>query len=129
MRSRLTSGAADWVIENVYLSPLKGIVLCGAMFGKQTYRHRLFESNVLLWGLEHPRHAVKASRAGHWKPGTYVSVAGNCSPIKLARAAMDIDWMDRFELAESIPPYFSEYIGQQILSILGERPEIGRVPE
>jgi DNA (cytosine-5)-methyltransferase 1 len=117
-RALMEATALDWVIENVYLSPLKGVMLCGAMFGFPLYRHRLFESNLHLWMPEHPRHTVKCSRAGHWKPGTYVSVAGCCAPIKMAREAMDIDWMNRHELAESIPPYFSEFIGRQIIEAL-----------
>ncbi|MCT6971865.1 hypothetical protein, partial [Salmonella enterica] len=83
-----------------------------------TYRHRVFESNVFLWQPDHPRHVVKASKAGHWEPGTYISVSGNCSPIALAREVMDIDWMNRNELGESIPPYFTEHIGQQLLDHL-----------
>jgi len=37
-----------YVIENVTNSGLKGIVLCGLMFGQNAFRHRVFESNLLL---------------------------------------------------------------------------------
>ena len=66
----------------------------------------------------HPRHDKPASKAGHWKPGTVISVAGNCAPIKLARQVMDIDWTNRDELAESIPPYMTEYLGTLLLAHL-----------
>jgi hypothetical protein len=32
----------------------------------------------------------------------------------LARQVMEIDWMNRGELAEAIPPYFTEFIGMSI---------------
>lgn len=43
-----------------------------------------------------------------------ISVCGNCSPIEEARQAMGIDWMNRNELAESIPPAYTEHIGEQL---------------
>jgi DNA (cytosine-5)-methyltransferase 1 len=115
-RGLLELTGLPYVIENVVGSPLRpDLMLCGAMFGRQTYRHRIFESNAFLWQPEHPRHAIRASKAGHWQPGTFISVSGNCSPIALAREVMDIDWMTRRELGESIPPYFTEHIGRQLL--------------
>jgi DNA (cytosine-5)-methyltransferase 1 len=110
-----------YVIENVagarsfLQSP---VMLCGAMFNMDTYRHRLFECNLPIPQPDHPKHTIKASRAGHWKPGTYVSVAGNASPIELSKKVMGIDWMSRHELAESIPPYFSEFIGRHIVQMI-----------
>jgi DNA (cytosine-5)-methyltransferase 1 len=118
-----------WVIENVMGSPLRpDLLLCGQMFGRELYRHRLFESNVPLnpptqlvparyphrecgWG-----HPLPASKAGHWTPGTIMSVAGHMAPVALARKIMEIDWTNREELAESIPPYYSEHVGVDLLS-------------
>lgn len=34
------------------------------------------------------------------------------------REVMDIDWMSRDELAEAIPPAYTEFIGKQLLSVL-----------
>lgn len=31
---------------------------------------------------------------------------------------MDIDWMNREEMAEAIPPYYTEWIGGQLMSHL-----------
>lgn len=108
-----------YVIENVVGSDVRpDLVLCGHMFGLKLYRHRLFESNQFLWQPDHPRHVTPGSQAGHWKPGQIISVSGNCSPIALAREAMGIDWTTRAELAESIPPAFSQYIGEQLLERL-----------
>ena len=112
-----------WIIENVAGSGLprqadmfgaNGLELCGAMFGRALYRHRLFETSFPIAAPHHPRHLVPASKAGHWKPGTVISVAGNCYPVALARDVMDIDWTNRHELAEAIPPYFTEFIGAEL---------------
>lgn len=40
---------------------------------------------------------------------------------RLARKAMGIDWTTRDELAEAIPPGYTEYIGTQLLEHLRER--------
>lgn len=119
VREMLTDLGKPYVIENVPGAPLKDpITLCGAMFGKPIYRHRLFESNIPITAPTHPAHTVRASKAGHWKPGTYISVSGNCAPVAMARAAMEIDWTTREELGEAIPPYFTRHIGRQLMASL-----------
>jgi DNA (cytosine-5)-methyltransferase 1 len=134
VRELLLTAGVPFTIENVngarafLLSPM---TLCGTMFGKPTYRHRLFEaSNGLTltapvqleavkrnkdcgWG-----HPVATARAGHWEPGKYVSVSGH-ERKEPVREAMGIDWMtNREDIKESIPPYMSRYIGQQVLAQL-----------
>lgn len=116
VRATLKSWGGPYIIENVIGAPLENpVMLCGAMFGLRTYRHRLFESNMKLITPDHPSHIIPSSKAGHWKPGTFISVAGHCAPIKMAREAMGIDWMSRENLAEAIPPIFAEYLSKQIL--------------
>ncbi len=118
-RRLLEATGLPWVIENVDGAPLiSPIALCGGMFGLETYRHRLFESSFGLPQPAHPKHLTPTSKAGHWTPGTFVSVAGHCSPMDMCRRAMGIDWMNREELAESIPPTYSEFIGRQIMKEL-----------
>jgi DNA (cytosine-5)-methyltransferase 1 len=119
LRRKLQWSNRPYVIENVPGAPLTNPVeLCGTMFGYELYRHRLFESNVKLIEPLHPEHVKPASKAGHWKPGTIMSVAGHVSPIALARDVMDIDWTTRDELAEAIPPYYTEFIGAQLLDAI-----------
>ena len=119
MRERLMASGLPWVLENVSGAPMPGaIVLCGHSLGLPLYRHRWFESSHLLFAPPHLPHVVRASRAGHYEPGTYMSVSGHCHPIALARAAMGIDWMTRDELAESIPPAYTEWLGHQLLAML-----------
>ena len=128
VRDLLTAWDGTWVIENVDGSGLAeqddllgahGVLLCGTMFGcPLLYRHRLFETSAPVAAPHHPRHLTPASKAGHWKPGTFISVAGNCAPIQRAREAMGIGWMTREELAEAIPPAYAEHIGLALLTHL-----------
>jgi DNA (cytosine-5)-methyltransferase 1 len=129
-RVLLSSQETPWAIENVEGSGLAtqddllgahGLTLCGTMFSLPLYRHRLFETSFPVAPPLHPRHFIPASKAGHWKPGTIISVEGHCSPIALAREAMGgVDWMTRDELAESIPPAYGEYLGTAFLAHLSE---------
>lgn len=128
MRRFLNATGLPWVIENVVGAPVAGaddlfgnhgVTLCGRMFGLPLYRHRLFETSMPIVAPPHPPHLIPASKAGHWKPGTIISVSGNCAPISRAREAMGIDWMNRDELAEAIPPAYTEFIGSQLLAQIG----------
>lgn len=119
-RALLIESGLPWVIENVPGAPLIDPVwLCGQMFGLDLYRHRGFESSDNLATPAHPPHTTPASKAGHWAPGTVMSVAGHVSPMWKAREVMGgIDWMTRDELGESIPPAYTEHIGAQLIDHL-----------
>lgn len=115
-RNRMRASGKLWVLENVVGSPLEDpMTLCGLSFGKEMYRHRWFQSNAPLLPPYHPPHVVPASKAGHWVPGTFFSVAGHCAPMWKAREVMDIDWMCREDLVEAIPPYFAKHVGDQLM--------------
>lgn len=110
-RQRLITSGLPWVIENVVGAPLLDpITLCGWSLGLQLYRHRLFETNFNIIQPVHFAHKLPASKAGHWEPGTIISVAGHCAPMDMAREAMGIHWMNRAELVEAIPPAMARYI-------------------
>jgi DNA (cytosine-5)-methyltransferase 1 len=130
VRELLNDTGRPWVIENVEAARdwMKDpVVLCAQMFrpGVLLYRHRLFEAGGGLV-LEQPPigreprkrcgwpHPVPASRAGHWEPGTAISVAGHVGNVALARQVMEISWTTREELAEAVPPYYTEWIGRQL---------------
>lgn len=123
-RDLFEAAGLPYVIENVEAARPEmrdPVMLCGFMFGRELYRHRLFETNWPLIQPEHPTHTFPASKAGHWVPGTVMSVAGHVAPIAKAREVMEIDWTTRAELAEAIPPYYTEYVGQQLLTVVRER--------
>lgn len=120
-RERLLSTGVPWVIENVMGAPLThGVVLCGGMFGLRTYRHRQFESNLLMWQPEHPKHVAKTSTRKTRKDyaaGMHISVTGDFGDW-VGAACMGIDWMKGREIAEAIPPAYSEWIGRQLMQAL-----------
>jgi DNA (cytosine-5)-methyltransferase 1 len=122
VRDALQELGVPYIIENVPQAPLRNAVtLCGTSFGLALYRHRLFESNIPLVAPVHRDHAIPTSKAGHWRPGTIISVTGHCAPIGLAKSAMGIDWMNRAELVEAIPPAYTRYLGRQIHRALARR--------
>lgn len=111
-RAALRATELPYVIENVVGAPLLSpIVLCGTMFGLKVFRHRLFESNLALLQERHAVHSGKTVKSG----GEYVSVFGHEHRLAEGRAAMGIDWMNRDELAQAIPPAYTEYVGRQLL--------------
>ena len=119
VRELFKAAGIPYVIENVPLARAEmrdPIMLCGFMFGRELYRHRLFETNFPLPQPDHPEHTIPASKAGHWRPGTVMSVAGHVSPVAKAREVMEIDWTTREELVEAIPPYYAEYVGEHLMA-------------
>lgn len=104
------------VIENVVpcdvLREERTITLCGLMFGKQLYRHRKIETGgFTVPPLAHPPHVLRASRAGHWEPGTVMSIAGHVAPIALARELMGVtERIPRDFLVEAAPAMYMAYV-------------------
>jgi DNA (cytosine-5)-methyltransferase 1 len=86
------------------------------MFGLNVIRHRLFEINPPLYfpplACGHQFKVAKQGRAPIGKQ--YCCVVGNCAGIAKARKAMQIDWMNRDELAEAIPPAYTKFIGRHL---------------
>ena len=113
-RERLRRLGVPWAIENVVGAPLiDPIELCGAMFGLQVYRHRLFECSFPIAAPHHPDHVAPLRKMGRpVRAGEFMHVVGNFSGVAQARKAMGIDWMVRDELREAIPPAYAEYIGR-----------------
>lgn len=118
IRKRLRAAGVPWIIENVVGAPLiDPIELCGAMFGLQTYRHRLFECSFPIAAPPHPAHVAPVRKMGRPpQPGEFMHVVGNFSGVKQAREAMGIEWMPRDKLREAIPPAYSEYLGRAALA-------------
>lgn len=117
-REALKALGKPWIMENVENAPLKGITLCGGMFGLGVYRHRLFESNVKLVTPKHVEHTIPVSEFGYVEEGKRVTVAGKLGNLPYVSRCMGIDWMTRTEIAEAIPPAYTEYLGHQLLAYL-----------
>jgi DNA (cytosine-5)-methyltransferase 1 len=122
MRPILQASGVPYVIENVERSPLLDPVwLCAWSFGKELYRHRGFETGngLTVPPMRHPEHTVPASRAGHWKPGTVMSLAGHYSPTDKALELMGMSrFVPREYVKEAAPAYFTNYIAVHALTLL-----------
>ncbi len=116
IRDRIEGG--PYCIENVAGAPLREpMVLCGAMFGLKTYRHRLFECSFLIIAPAHPEHVAPNRKMGRpVRDGEYMHIVGNFSGAARAREIMETPWMTRDEMREAIPPTYAEYIGRAAIA-------------
>jgi DNA (cytosine-5)-methyltransferase 1 len=139
VRELLVASGLPYVMENVVGAPLiDPVVLCGASFNLTATdddgtrlvlkRHRLFESNVLLLGQPCACQAYK--RRGYKVGGAYGGGSvdrqhaqfvrrGGYTPGKHIRAELlGIDWMTQNGMSQSIPPAYTQYIGEQVMQAI-----------
>lgn len=124
----LVASGKPWVIENVMGArsqmPSPWFVLCGAMFDRPIPRHRVFATSMFGLAPEHPNCRGLAKRSSVELGWEYrdMSVTG-----KGRRAGTSVRWayllgtdwpMTQHEMAESIPPAYTEHIGAQLLAHL-----------
>ena len=123
-RDALNATGKPYVIENVTSAPVRAdATLCGLMFNLKVFRHRIFETHG--WTTttpEHPSH--KGHRVAGWRHGQHhdgdmFAVYGNGGgkgTIEQWQTAMGITHTrDRRELAEAIPPAYTEHLGKQLI--------------
>lgn len=129
-REALMRTGKPYIIENVAASTLEPTVkLYGSQFRYlHTQRERWFESNIELTPPEEPRRPFQTPSAGNGVgPDGSISIVGsggvrglNAKQITLywGYALGGIDWMTRAELAEAIPPAYTEFLGRQLKEYL-----------
>jgi hypothetical protein len=122
-RTLLEKIGKPWVIENVIGAPVRGVMLCGMMFGLRVLRHRLFETSFFCMIPPHPKHPngmlTNSHRAYDRGESRFVCVVGHNFHREEGEKAMGIDWMkSRKELAQAIPPAYTEFIGKQLIEVL-----------
>lgn len=124
-RKLLARTGLPTVIENVQGAAVRrDLTLCGEQFDLAVIRHRYFECSFPVERLGHVKHRgrVAGMRHGQWFTGPYFAVygdGGGKGTIAQWRDAMGIDWMQtRRELAESIPPAYSKYVGNQLMKVV-----------
>jgi len=113
-RDLLLDAGVPFVIENVPGAPIrKDVLMCGEMFGLRLHRHRYFETEgfFVMQPRHAPHHLRGATTNGRQANGHARLVAGHFADLPGAAQAMGIDWMTRAELAQAIPPSFTEHIG------------------
>lgn len=120
-RKMLDKAGRPWVMENVSgaRDDMRTVIeLCGTMFGLKVYRHRRFESNMMLMQPSHLPHRDRMPRCCNGKngksPNGFVTVAGHSFRVADGIEAMKINWMTGAELSQAIPPAYSEFIAKQI---------------
>ncbi|MFC5202801.1 SAM-dependent methyltransferase [Streptomyces kaempferi] len=122
-RAAMQAAGKPYVIENVEgaaAAMLDPLLLCGAMFGLKTYRHRLFESNLPLGTRLHPRHLAPLAKMGRpVRDGEFMHVVGNFTDAARAREVMGMPWASRDGLREAIPPAYTRFLGEQVAALLG----------
>lgn len=107
-----------YIIENVEHAPMQNaITLCGTQFGLRVFRHRKFESSVMLF--------APGGRCNHtgvsigFAPDDFVTIAGHggngSARLDNWQDAIGIDWMSKPTLTQAIPPAYTEFLGRQLL--------------
>lgn len=124
-RAMLERLDVPWVIENVPGAPMRAdVMLCGSQFGLEVRRHRWFEFSqpptdlTLMAPCDHSRPITGVYGHPHGADGA----ADGMLPgdRETWSRAMGIDWMTTAELADAIPPAYTEYIGRQLMTALEE---------
>jgi DNA (cytosine-5)-methyltransferase 1 len=140
VRQRLVTSGATYVIENVVGAPLgRSIRLCGSSFGLGVRRHRMFESNFLIfarpcqhtdaWPVpvfgdgrfsrqEKRKRAIAVYGDHPQQPGDKTYRCNRARTLAEGQEAMGIDWMEWKPLTQAIPPAYSEFIGRQAIEYL-----------
>jgi len=124
IRERFIATNKPYVIENVRQAPLHAtLLLCGSMFNLQVVRHRYFE--MLPNSLFSPctcNHKLKIARQGYAPKSDKEGwcITRSAARLEGAGESMGIDWMERdaLQIAEAIPPAYTEYIGKYLISEL-----------
>lgn len=123
LRERLELVGLPYVIENVAGARdelVDPIMLCGAMFGRPTPRHRYFEANFPLIAPWHPkcRGRAKAWAEEHGVEYRDMSVTGKSrrsGSIDTWREIMQMPWAERGrDLSEAIYPAYGQWVGNQM---------------
>jgi len=126
-RTRLIKAGVPYVIENVegninggsaLIDPIR---LCGSSFALNVRRHRLFECSFPVMappcahGWQEKRFRVYEHGKWRMSPTVPVYGAGGRKAVEHWAEAMGIDWMSRKDLAQAIPPAYTEHIGHYLM--------------
>jgi DNA (cytosine-5)-methyltransferase 1 len=130
IRKRLQATGKPYVIENVVGAKRHlqaNLMLCGTMFDLPMERHRLFESNIFLYtpmGCNHKIAHISVTGHSIWDSrleGTQRKDGRSrpdSIPVAIGKQAMGIDWMNKNELAQAIPPAYTKWIGLQFMDYI-----------
>jgi DNA (cytosine-5)-methyltransferase 1 len=122
-RELLEALGLPYIIENVPRAPLENpIMVCGAALGcttsdMQLHRHRHFESNIALVGTDcgGKIRPITLSVTGTGTPTGSYRALGRAAKLQEFKDIMGMEWANRKELSEAIPPAYTEYLGKQLI--------------
>lgn len=137
-RDALINTGRPFVIENVVGAPLEDpVTLCWSMFHAngsvldddgtplRMERHRLFETN---WDLAAPvpcyhdkqvqvADSYGGARRDKWE-ARHVRKGGYVPAADVQRRLLGIDWMTQHGMHQSVPPSYTQFIGEQLIDHL-----------
>lgn len=132
-RELLRATGLPYVIENVVGAVLENPVrLCGSSFNLEVRRHRLFECSfpIMVPPCDHSRQ--NGDYWTSWRPNgetrraKVVQVYGQAAERDKWGPAMGVDWMTPDELAEAIPPAYTEHVGSYLYAaVVLQRQRLG----
>lgn len=123
VRGAVSAIPVPYIIENVAGARRdlqNHVQLCGSSFGLGVRRHRLFETSFSV---------MFPPPCAHYLQPEPIDVTGTGGPggrhrkptsLAHAREVMGIDWMNREELSEAIPPAYTAWLGERLLAHLAE---------
>lgn len=124
VREALKKVGVPYVIENVPGAPLiEPVILCGSMFGLeakfegrlyQVRRHRMFETSFQFSAPSTCVHKGQALPVYGNSGGSSKRDGLRFPDTPTWRIGMGINWMTGKELAEAIPPAYTEYVGNKL---------------
>ena len=130
VREMLKRIGKPYIIENVAGAPLENpISLYGSQFGLKTQRHRRFECSFPVETASLPpfKKMQTPSAGNGCGPDGSISICGSGGVRGLTSKTIlttwsdalgGVDWMTRQEMAECVPPAYTEFIGRQAISIM-----------
>jgi DNA (cytosine-5)-methyltransferase 1 len=126
----LAASGRQWVLENVAgaksaLAREWTVRLTGEMFGLRCHRARLFAASFFLMAPPQPKRQPAPAAVYGKLDGRRLWTRKDGSEHRAVRtlaegrAALGIDWMEWDELREAVPPAFTEFVGRQLLAVVG----------
>lgn len=129
-RTRIQTSGLPYIIENVMGAEIfleNPIMLCGSMFESPVQRHRMFEASFRVLNKSHIRcrkfkDGIKSDpyyQSFLAKDPRIFTVSGHgrgVATFELWKEWMHMPWVEVYqELTEAIPPYYSEFLGLQMI--------------
>ena len=115
VRERILKTGKPYIIENVEGARgdlINPVMLCGTMFGLQVWRHRYFETYPEIF--MSPFTCKHDSQCVTINPPANARKKQGKRDFEKEKKAIGIDWMDKKEISQAIPPAYSEWLLKKV---------------